>query len=124
MGMTFNKGTFYPPEKKNKKDKKAKSKKNIETKSGDMVQPDPDILSKRFDKKFKKYALSKESQLHAKDYDDGLDKAETRAMKEVMQEAALPMPKFAKGGRAGYKDGSKGCGKAKTGRGRAYGKNS
>ena len=31
---------------------------------------------------------------------------------------------FAKGGRAGYKDGSKGCGKAKTGRGRAYGKNS
>ena len=89
-----------------------------------MIQPDPDILSKRFDKKFKKYALSKESQLHAKDYDDGLDKAETRAMKEVMQEAALPMPKFSKGGRAGYKDGSKGCGKAKTGRGRAYGKNS
>jgi hypothetical protein len=32
--------------------------------------------------------------------------------------------KFSKGGRAGYKDGSKGCGKAKTGRGRAYGKNS
>jgi|ETNvirenome_2_30_1030614.scaffolds.fasta_scaffold75997_2 hypothetical protein len=31
---------------------------------------------------------------------------------------------FAKGGRAGYKDGSKGCGKAKAGRGRAYGKNS
>ena len=28
------------------------------------------------------------------------------------------------GGRMGYKDGSKGCGKAKTGRGRAYGKNS
>ena len=28
------------------------------------------------------------------------------------------------GGRMGYKDGSKGCGKAKTGKGRAYGKNS
>ncbi len=28
------------------------------------------------------------------------------------------------GGRAGYKDGSKGCGKAKAGKGRAYGKNS
>ena len=28
------------------------------------------------------------------------------------------------GGRAAYKDGSKGCGKAKTGKGRAYGKNS
>ena len=109
---------------KKKKKKKDKSRKNIETKSGDMIQPDPDILSKRFEKKFKKYALSKESQLHAKDYDDGLDKAETRAMKEVMQEAALPMPKFSKGGRTGYKDGSKGCGKANKGRGRAYGNNS
>lgn len=109
---------------KKKKEKKTKAKKNIETKSGDKIQPDPDILSKRFDKKFKKYALSKESQLHAKDYDDGLDKAETRAMKEVMQEAALPMPKFSKGGRAGYKDGSKGCGKANKGKGRAYGQNS
>ena len=28
------------------------------------------------------------------------------------------------GGRMGYKDGSKGCGKAKAGKGRAYGKNS
>ena len=28
------------------------------------------------------------------------------------------------GGRMGYKDGSRGCGKAKAGRGRAYGKNS
>jgi len=35
-----------------------------------------------------------------------------------------PPIKLAKGGRAAYKDGSKGCGKAKTGRGRAYGKNS
>jgi len=32
--------------------------------------------------------------------------------------------KFAKGGRAAYKDGSKGCGKANAGKGRAYGKNS
>ena len=31
---------------------------------------------------------------------------------------------FAKGGRAGYKDGSKGCGKANKGKGRAYGQNS
>ena len=31
---------------------------------------------------------------------------------------------FAKGGRAGYKDGSKGCGKATKGKGRAYGNNS
>ena len=32
--------------------------------------------------------------------------------------------KLARGGRAAYKDGSKGCGKANAGKGRAYGKNS
>ena len=32
--------------------------------------------------------------------------------------------KFSKGGRAGYKDGSKGCKLATKGKGRAYGKNS
>ena len=32
--------------------------------------------------------------------------------------------KKAMGGRIGYKMGSKGCGKAKSGKGRAYGKNS
>jgi len=119
----------FPSEKTKKrkekeKAKKAKSKKNIETKSGDMVQPNPDILGKRFDKKFEKYALSKESQLHAKDYDDGINKGEARAMKEVLQEAGIPIPKFAKGGRAGYKSGSKGCKMATKGKGRAYGMNS
>ena len=123
--MSFDFPSVATKKKKEKEKKaKAKAKKNIQTKSGDMVQPDPDILGKRFDKKFKKYATSKESQLHAKDYDDGLDKAETRAMKEVAQEAAIPMSKFAKGGRAGLKDGSKGCGKANKGKGRAYGNNS
>ena len=62
-----------------------------------------DILGNRFDKKFKKYALSKEAQLHAKDYDAGLDRAEKRAAKEVAQEAGLPM---AKGGRVGLKRGT------------------
>ena len=32
--------------------------------------------------------------------------------------------KFSKGGRAGYKDGSKGCKLATKGKGRAYGQNS
>jgi len=50
-----------------------------------------DILGDRFDKKFKKYALSKESHLHAKDYDEGINRAENRAIKEVAQEAAIPM---------------------------------
>ena len=62
-----------------------------------------DILGNRFDKKFKKLALSKEAQLHAKDYDAGLDRAEKRAAKEVAQEAGLPM---AKGGRVGLKLGT------------------
>ena len=62
-----------------------------------------DILGNRFDKKFKKLALSKEAQLHAKDYDAGLDRAEKRAAKEVAQEAGLPM---AKGGRVGLKRGT------------------
>ena len=63
-----------------------------------------DILGNRFDKKFKKLALSKEAQLHAKDYDAGLDRAEKRAAKEVAQEAGLPMT-MAKGGRVGRRLG-------------------
>ena len=120
MAFDFPSVATKKKEEKEKKSK-AKDKKNIETKNGDMVQPDPDILSKRFDKKFKKYALSKESQLHAKDYDDGIDKGEARAMKEVMQEAGIKIPKFSKGGRVNLRGG--GCairGLKKN----AYGKNS
>ena len=62
-----------------------------------------DILGDRFDKKFKKLALSKEAQLHAKDYDAGLDRAERRAANEVAQEAGLPT--MNKGGRVGRKFG-------------------
>ena len=80
-----------------------------------------DILGNRFDKKFMKLAESKEAQLHAKDFDKGIDRAEDRAIKETMQEAGMPM---SKGGRAGFKAGSKGCKLAMKGRGRAYGKNS
>ena len=62
-----------------------------------------DILGNRFDKKFKKYALSKEAQLHAKDYDAGIDRGEKRAANEVAQEAGLPT--MNKGGRVGKKFG-------------------
>ena len=62
-----------------------------------------DILGNRFDKKFKKYALSKEAQLHAKDYDAGIDRGEKRAANEVAQEAGLPT--MNKGGRVGRKFG-------------------
>ena len=62
-----------------------------------------DILGDRFDKKLKKYALSKETQLHAKDYDEGIDRGERRAANEVAQEAGLPT--MNKGGRVGRKFG-------------------
>ena len=62
-----------------------------------------DILGNRFDKKFKKYALSKEAQLHAKDFDAGIDRGEKRAANEVAQEAGLPT--MNKGGRVGKRFG-------------------
>ena len=76
--MAFEYPSTITARKKKEKKAKSKAKKNIETKSGDMVQPDPDI--------------------HAKDYDDGINKGESRAMKEVIQEAGIKMPKFTKGG--------------------------
>ena len=101
----------------NKKIKKAiRSSKDIEGKASD-------VRGKRYDKKFEKYAESKESQLHAKDYDDGLNKADTRAMKEVLYDSGYidQLDKFSKGGRVNLKGG--GCairGLKKN----AYGKNS
>ena len=50
-------------------------------------------------------------------------RAERKLNNERLNPGKTPKP-MKTGGRAGYKDGSKGCGKAKTGRGRAYGKNS
>ena len=77
-----------------------------------------DILGARFDKKFKKLAESKETQLHAKDFDAGVNRAEKRAAREVMQEAGIPM---ARGGRAMLRGG----GICKRGMNRqAIGKNS
>tara|TARA_R100001163_G_scaffold12257_1_gene11379 strand:+ start:660 stop:1439 length:780 start_codon:yes stop_codon:yes gene_type:complete len=44
-----------------------------------------DTFGKMLDKKFIKYAGSKQAQLHAKDYDEGLDRAERRAALETKQ---------------------------------------
>ena len=41
-----------------------------------------------------------------------------------MLDQPIFVKEFSKGGRAGYKDGSKGCKMATKGKGRAYGKNS
>ena len=106
-------------DKDNKKIKKALTKtKSVESKAAD-------VRGKRYDKKFMKYADSKESQLHAKDFEDGVNKADKRALKEVLFDSGYidQVNKFSKGGRAGYKMGSK-CKLATKGKGRAYGKNS
>jgi len=94
-------------------DRKKKKQKKLDDKVKKM--------GKKSDKKLLKYSESKESQLHAKDFDKGVNRAEDRAIKETMQEAGMPM---AKGGRAGFKAGSKGCKLAMKGKGKAYGKNS
>ena len=44
--------------------------------------------------------------------------------KQLERSERRMMRNMSKGGRAGYKDGSKGCGKANKGKGRAYGNNS
>ena len=77
-----------------KKIKKAlSSNKDIEGKAAD-------VRGNRYDKKFEKYALSKESQLHAKDFDDGINKADKRALKEVLYDSGYidEVSKFSKGG--------------------------
>ena len=51
------------------------------------------------------------------------DISEVRPMKTLTSEGPGKL-KLARGGRAGFKAGSKGCKLAKKGRGRAYGKNS
>jgi len=51
-------------------------------------------------------------------------KSEKVKKKEKDEKDMLDVQGAKDGGRMGYKDGSKGCGKAKTGKGRAYGKNS
>ena len=102
------------PQKIKSKTKIAKGKKITKKDQGD-------ILGERFDKKFAKLADSKETQLHSKDAESGFDRAEARAAREVAQEAAIPM---ARGGRAMYKSGGRGCKLAMKGKGRAYGKNS
>ena len=92
---------------------------------------------KIYDKKLKNYLGSKETQLQADSFEKGNERAEARAAKETMQEykemqksdkmkelKPKPPKQMAKGGRAMYKSGGRGCKLAVKGKGRAYGKNS
>ena len=126
-------------EKRKAKEKK-KNKKPVTTK-GNTVKEEKEFnkLTKIFKPVLdKKEGLKKE--LAIVQLDDALgrtknsDKISNKGLENVVNAAADDsqlerserrlMRMMSKGGRAGYKDGSKGCGKAKTGRGRAYGKNS
>ena len=73
---------------------------------------------KVFDKKFYSSALGKEAQLHADDYDAGLDRAERRAASETM--ALMKKNKKMGGGMMmkpmGYKSGTSVKVKCKLGR--------
>ena len=126
-------------EKRKAKEKK-KNKKPVTTK-GNTVKEEKEY--QKFAKIFKPVLDKKEGlkkELAIVQLDDALsrtkdsDKISKKGLKNVVDAAADDgqlerserrlMRLMSKGGRAGYKDGSKGCGKAKTGRGRAYGKNS
>ena len=60
----------------------------------------------------------------AKKYKTFLDKFGTGDFISDTRRDTTKVQKMAKGGRAGYKSGSKGCKLAMKGKGRAYGKNS
>ena len=53
-----------------------------------------------------------------------LPKKEDQKMYFIIGDKEYEVEKMAKGGRAGFKSGSKGCKLAMKGKGRAYGKNS
>ena len=75
----------YPSTKTAKREKKEKEE-----------QAKIEKVGKTFDKKFAKYAGSKEAHLHAKDFDEGVNRAEDRAISETKHKYKL---KLAKGGR-------------------------
>ena len=61
--------------------------------------------------------MQKKAEKEAKKF---MDTVQTMKSKQMTEREGS----FAKGGRAGYKDGSKGCKLAMKGKGKAYGKNS
>ena len=100
-------------EKKNKKMGGGMMKKPMGYKKGKEID-----YGKVFDKKFYSSALGKEAQLHADDYDAGLDRAERRAASETM--ALMKKNKKMGGGMMmkpmGYKSGTSVKVKCKLGR--------
>ena len=70
----------YPSTKTAKREKKEKEE-----------QAKIEKVGKTFDKKFAKYAGSKEAHLHAKDFDEGVIRAANRAISETKHKYKLKM---------------------------------
>ena len=77
----------YPSTKTAKREKKEKEEQA-------KIEKAEKTFDKKFDKKFAKYAGSREAHLHAKDFDQGVNRAEDRAFSETKHKL-----KLAKGGR-------------------------
>ena len=125
---------------KKRKDKE-KNKKPITTKGNTVKEEKEDQKSAKTFKPIlgKKEGIKKE--ISITQLDDALsrtkdtDKISNKGLKKIVDAAAddaqltrslrkMERDLFRSGGRAGYKDGSKGCKLAMKGKGRAYGKNS
>ena len=98
-----------------KRHKKRIAAKEKTKKLTDFLSP---VLTKKFKKKLKEEEISEKPKLSTtKSMLAG--KINRKAKKMTASEGS-----FARGGRAGFKSGSKGCKLAMKGKGRAYGKNS
>jgi len=95
-------------------EKRVKAKESTK-KLTDLLSP---ILTKQFKKKLKEEEESEKPKLSTTK-SMLASRINRKAKKMTASEGS-----FARGGRAGYKDGSKGCKLAMKGKGRAYGKNS
>ena len=130
MGMTFNKGSFYPYTGEDKK-KKKKEKQAEKAKEKELIKAVKPVFDKKEGMKKELAIIQLEDAL----FDGDKSNISTKGIKKVADAAAddkqltRSLRKFERdlfrgGGRAGYKSGSKGCKLAKKGRGRAYGNNS
>ena len=105
--------------------RKAKSKKFMDKITGDKKDPNDVII-----KKEKPTGIKSGSErpqiiaINGIEYNKKLYTPEYLKQKQKEQRQEKYKDKFLKGGRAGFKSGSKGCKLAMKGKGRAYGKNS
>ena len=96
-------------------------KQNLSTKFDKVLRKTEEDVSK-VDKGFKKDPKNLDKIVMSAFKKQKLDSPEISAASR--REGASVYDKMAKGGRAGFKSGSKGCKLAMKGKGRAYGKNS